>query len=174
MGFIRLTQSNGWTTFLNMVKRTTTITGACGEHYIAAYLSSFGLVVAMLHGGIEGCDLFVAKSKDSHAVGMQVKTGTQSKRNNREEGEIYLWPTPWNAIDRDDKNLWYAYVWLNNWPESENQPEVFFIPSNVVARRMKQSSKEGYTRPFFWMRADDAKTFRGHSGLKLLLEALGS
>jgi len=39
----------------------TAITGACGEHYIAGYLSGHHLIVAMPRGGIPGSDLFVSK-----------------------------------------------------------------------------------------------------------------
>ena len=44
-------------------KRPSVIIGACGEHYLASYLSGFGLIVAMPRAGIPGCDLLVATSK---------------------------------------------------------------------------------------------------------------
>src|SRR5208282_5221307 len=90
--------------------------GACGEHYVAAYLSGCGLIVAMPRAGIPGSDLFVSQEKGGSTIRIQVKTGTQSVKSNKEEGKIYLWRTSLAAIERDDKYLWYAYVWLNSWP----------------------------------------------------------
>ena len=46
----------------------TAITGACGEHYIAGYLSGHHLIVAMPRGGIPGSDLFVAKESGGPAL----------------------------------------------------------------------------------------------------------
>lgn len=51
-----------------MGKRATAIIGACGEHYIAAYLSGFDLIVAMPRGGIPGCDLLVTRESKGRAI----------------------------------------------------------------------------------------------------------
>lgn len=158
-----------------MAKQNTSITGACGEHYIAAYLSGNGLIVAMPRGGMPGCDLLVAKLKGGCALRVQVKTGRESKRYSRYCGEeIYVWFTSWAAIERDDKNLWYAFIWLNDWPKSENLPEVFIIPSKTVVSCMKTLRKEEATRPHYWMPISEAQNFKGRVGLNLLLDALDS
>ena len=96
------------------------IIGACGEHYVASLLSGSGLVVAMPRAGIPGCDLLVSTAKAGRALRVQVKTGTQASKTTREEGKIYLWATGYAAIDRDDRYLWYAYVWLKEWPREEH------------------------------------------------------
>ena len=80
-------------------RRSTAIVGACGEHYVAGYLSGFDLIVAMPRGGIPGCDLLVTKEFKGHAVRMQVKTGTQARKNTRSDGEFYLWPTSFKVIE---------------------------------------------------------------------------
>ena len=115
-------------------RATTAIIGASGEHYVAAYLSGFKLIVAMPRAGIPGSDLFVSNEKGGHAIRVQVKTGTQATRKDKTVGEIYLWATSYAAIERNDKYLWYAYVYLNGWPNSEKLPEVFFVPSKIVVR----------------------------------------
>ena len=46
-------------------KADNAILGSCGEHYIAAYLSGYGLIVAMPRGGMPGFDLFVTRWKAS-------------------------------------------------------------------------------------------------------------
>ena len=110
-----------------MKKSTTALVGASGEHYVAAYLSGFQLIVAMPRAGIPGSDLFVSQEKGGHALRVQVKTGTQATRKTKEEGDIYLWATSYASIERDDKYLWYAYVYLNGWPNGQKLPEVIFV-----------------------------------------------
>jgi hypothetical protein len=152
-------------------KRSSVIIGACGEHYVAGYLSGLGLIVAMPRAGIPGCDLLVATSRTGRAAQLQVKTGTQSTRTDREEGKIYLWRTSATAIKRQDWNLWYAFVWLKDWPDAERLPEIFFVPSKVVVRCLKQCIRDK-EQPFFWMRAHDAEEYWGQAGLKRLLKML--
>jgi hypothetical protein len=145
--------------------------GASGEHYVAGFLSRLDFIVAMPRAGIPGCDLLVSKSKSGQAVRLQVKTGTQSTRNTREVGKIYLWRTSKSVIERNDKNLWYAYVWLKDWPHGEDLPEVFFVPSKVVVKCLKQCVQDKESE-FFWMLAKDAKKFEGRNGLKQLRTTL--
>lgn len=113
-------------------KAATAIIGACGEHYVASYLSGLNLIVAMPRAGIPGFDLIVSNEKGGISIRMQVKTGTQATRNVKGYGKIYLWSTSYSVIERDDPFLWYAFVWLNKWPEEGKIPEIFFVPSNVV------------------------------------------
>jgi hypothetical protein len=152
-------------------KRPSVIIGACGEHYLASYLSGFGLIVAMPRAVIPGCDLLVATSKGGRAARLQVKTGTQSTKTHREEGKIYLCWTSQTVIKREDPNLWYAYIWLKNWPHGEQLPEVFFVPAHVVVKCLKQCVRDKEW-PCFWMHADDAKKFEGQSGLRRLMMRL--
>lgn len=154
------------------MKFATTLVGACGEHYIAAFLSGYNLIVGIPRGGVPGSDLFVSKEKGGNAIRVQVKTGTQATTRNREVGNIYRWSTSYKVIERNDRNLWYAYVWLNGWPNGENVPEVFFVPAKVVIRVMKGCLADQDTWPYFWLRVDAAKKYKGPSGLKGLLAAL--
>ena len=157
-----------------MTKTATAIVGASGEHYVAAYLSGFNLIVAMPRAGIPGCDMLVSSERNGRAIRLQVKTGTQATRKDRIEGEIYLWPTSYAAIERNDQYLWYAYVFLNGWPLEKKIPEVFFVPSKLVVRCMKECRENKETWPFFWMRAKDADRRKGTAGLKAFLNALRS
>jgi len=157
-----------------MAKRSTAIVGACGEHYVAGYLSGFDLIVAMPRGGIPGCDLLVTKEFKGHAVRLQVKTGTQATRNTKWGGNIYLWSTSYKVIEQNDANLWYAYVWLNGWPNGDLCPEVFFVPSPVVVACLKKCRDDNDKWPYFWMGTDDAQQYKGRTGLALLLAAVDS
>jgi len=126
----------------------------------------------MPRAGIPGSDLFVSKEKGGYALRVQVKTGTQATRKTKDEGEIYLWATSYAAIERDDKYLWYAYVYLNGWPTGEKPPEVFFVPSRIVVRCMKECRANNETWPYYWMRVKDANKYKGRTGLKALINAL--
>lgn len=155
------------------MRSTTTLVGACGEHYIASYLSGYGLIVGIPRGGVPGSDLFVSKEKGGAAIRLQVKTGTQATRRDKEVGSIYLWATSYAVIERNDSALWYAYVWLKGWPKDDASPEVFFVPARAVIRCMKQCLADKDTWPYFWLRVDEAQRYRGPSGLRPLLQALG-
>ncbi len=156
----------------DMKKAASTIIGACGEYYAAAYLSGLGFVVALPRGGTPTCDLLVTNEKGGHAICLQVKTGTQAHQKTKKE-EWYAWPTSYSVIEKDDKNLWYAYVWLNDWPRIDNKlPEIFSVPSNVVVEFMKARRSETKTRPFFWMYADAVEKFKGALGLQSIRDAL--
>jgi hypothetical protein len=155
------------------MRSTTAIIGACGEHYVAAYLSGFKLIVAMPRGGIPGSDLFVTNERGGYAIRIQVKTGTQATKNTKWGGKIYLWATSYAAINREDEHLWYAYVWLNGWPTAESLPEVFFIPSAIVVKCMKIVRGDNETFPHFWIKVDEAQQYKGCEGLQPILDVLG-
>lgn len=154
-------------------KRDTAIVGACGEHYIAAYLSGMQLIVGMPRAGVPGCDLLVANRSGGRPISLQVKTGTQSKRMTKKYGTWYDWPTSYSVVDSNDDQLWFAYVWLNGWPHSNNQPEVFFVPRRDVVAVLEQGKKEGKSRSFFWFPEDRAERYRGLEGLRPMLSELG-
>ncbi len=155
-----------------------TTVGACGEHYVASYLSRLGLLVALPRGGVPGSDLFVARETNGPPIRVQVKTGTDSKRKTRTDGEIYLWQTSDKVIAGKDASLWYAYVWLNDWlADSTKSPEVFFVPSADVVACMEGVVKEREKYPkawsYFWMKVENAKKYKGCEGVKPLMLAAG-
>ena len=154
------------------MRQATTLIGACGEHYVAAYLSGHNLIVAMPRAGVPGSDMFVSRDKGGRALRLQVKTGTQATRNDREVGPIYLWATSYAVIERNDRELWYAYVWLKGWPKADSGPELFFVPGKEVIRCIKGCLADKDTWPYFWLRVQDAGRYRGTAGLKGLLNAL--
>jgi hypothetical protein len=159
--------------FSDMTKAANAIIGACGEFYVAAYLSVHGFVVAVPRGGTPTCDLLVTNEKGGHAICLQVKTGKKAHTKTKKE-EYYCWHTSYSVIERDGKNLWYVYVWLNGWPDREKLPDVFFVPSNVVVERMKARRSEKKTGQFFWMYAADLEKYRGDSGLQSIRVALAA
>ncbi len=142
--------------------------GACGEHYIAAYLSRKELIVALPRAGVPGTDLFVAAESGGHPLRIQVKTGTQSTRKDKIEGPIYLWSANAAIAELVDDRMWFAFVWLKKWPDE--LPEVFFVPLSVVAKCMKGEKDASWA--YFWMRVTDADQYKGDIGFKKLDDAL--
>jgi hypothetical protein len=155
-----------------MKKTASTIIGACGEHYVAAYLLGHKLVVSLPRAGIQGFDLIVSNEKGGPSIRIQVKTGTQSTRKKKVEGHIYLWQTAYSVIESDDEYLWYAFVWLNGWPKEDNLPEIFFVPSNVVVEVLKACKEDKDNWPTFWMKKDEIEKYKGYSGFQSLNNAL--
>ena len=116
------------------------IIGACGEYYVAAYLSGFEFVVALPRGGTACVDLFVA-SYDCTPLSIQVKTGTEVFRKSK---GWYIWRMDrTKTMKRRKKYLWYAFVWLNGWPTNcGSLPRVFFVPSVVVAKCLEEQGED--------------------------------
>jgi hypothetical protein len=81
-----------------MKKSATSLVGASGEHYVAAYLSGFQLIVPMPRAGIPGSDLFVSKEKGGHPLRVQVKTGTQATRRTKDVGHADSMPAERNLM----------------------------------------------------------------------------
>ena len=146
--------------------------GACGEHYVAAWLTAHGFIAAIPRAGVPGCDLFVALERGGRALKIQVKTGRQASKTTREEGKIYLWSTAYGALKRKDHEYWYAFLWLNGWPAGPNHPEVFFVPAKRVISYLRGAKRIKDKWPFFWMKEREAEKFRGEVGLKLMSKTL--
>jgi hypothetical protein len=156
-------------------KPTTANVGACGEFYVASLLSAHNLNVGLPRGGSARSDLFVALESGGPALRIQVKTGTQSTKNDKEVGPIYLWPTGKKAIGDCDDYFWYAYVWLNGWPENDRVPIVFFVPSKLVSDCIEEEHRaNGDNWLYFWMRDSDAAKHSGPEGLRTMLRVLNT
>ena len=126
----------------------------------------------MPRAGVPGCDLFIGKEHGGRAVRIQVKTGTQATKTTKEEGKIYLWSTSYGALKRNTEDLWYAFVWINNWPVKNNHPEIFFVPAKRVITYLKGAKKIKDKWPYFWMKEKEAVKCRGEAGIKTMLKTL--
>ncbi len=138
---------------------------------MAAYFSGHKLLVAMPRAGVPGADIFISKLSDGPAVRVQVKTGTQSFRNSKTDGPIFLWWTSTKSTKNVSQYLWYAFVWLRQWPFSQVSPRIFVVPSAIVAQRV-QACLDNNEKPFFWFHETEAANFEGEAGLNKLVECL--
>lgn len=155
--------------------------GPSGEFYVAAFLSWHELLVALPRAGAKGIDLFVGTYDSQKHIGLQVKSSGDASGKNK-EGEWFAWiqrfPKP-DAIGRD--NLWYAYVNLNRWRDSDNtQPDIYFIPSVDVMKRMHALREEAAPKleagkkvwESFWMLIDKFSDYKNEKGLASLKTAI--
>jgi hypothetical protein len=149
------------------MSKTTAITGACGEHYVAAYLSALDFVVALPRGGVPSCDLLVTTESAGKSISIQVKTATSPLNKLRGE-HYYAWPTSAKAMNLVSNSHWYAFVNLNNWPENDTHPEVFFIPSNIVAAEIKKAYENEDKWLFFCINCSDAEQYKGKKGISII------
>ena len=152
--------------------KTTALTGASGEHYIAAYLSALELVVALPRGGVPSCDMLVTTKLAGKSVSIQVKTATSPLNEPKKDKHYYAWSTSANSVDSVHANHWFAFVNLNKWPEADTSPEIFFIPSGVVAIEVKKELEKGAKWLFYCIECDDAEQYRGMNGVNMLLREL--
>jgi hypothetical protein len=160
-----------------MTKVASSIIGATGEYYVAAYLSSMGLVVALPRGGSPSTDLIVTTAKGGHALSLQVKTGAGDANHvvykRKPENNYWMWPTSFKAIEASNESHWFAFVHTAGWPSSECLPDIFFVPSQVVGERMQKEQKKERKFPVFWMMEADAEQYRGLVGFRRLANVVG-
>jgi hypothetical protein len=88
------------------------------------------------------------------------------------EKTYWTWHTPFDAKDLADKSYWYAFVATNGWPSSGCIPDLFFVPSKVVASNIMLQFERGDTRPMFEMLDAVAEQYRGQTGCQHLLALL--
>jgi hypothetical protein len=155
-----------------MAKLQRTVLGACGEHYVASYLSGMGVVVALTRGGTPATDLIVTSETGGRAVSIQVKAGgtfSYTKYKRKPENNQWTWRVGRKAMDRANESHWYAFVYIGDWPQGEHFPKVFFVPSKTVRKKLRGT--ETSQQDWFWMREDEAKVYSGLTGYQKLKKA---
>jgi len=136
-----------------MPRHPSTITGAAGEHLVAARLAAMGYVVALTRGGSPSADLLVSTQSATKSVAIQVKTATWAGRwfKRKPENNRWEWPMQKKAASGASDGFFYAVVDLQNWPEDDGQPQVFIIPSKVVAEEIQKTIDANWGRTFLWL-----------------------
>lgn len=154
-----------------MAKSQNNTRGACGEHYVASYLSGMGLVVGITKTGAPATDLIVTSESGARSVSIQVKTGgphshiTQKKK---PENNAWCWRTSKAKRPASDSH-WYAFVFVGDWPSDGSIPEVFFVPSKVVAQKAQDP---GISEGWFWISEAEAEPYRGARGYRPMASCL--
>lgn len=104
-------------------------TGNCGEYFVAAELERRGFTAAVPMSNTKDFDILAINRENNKQIAIQVKT-TKYKRKE--------WTLSSKNENIYEKNIFYVFVSLN---ELDN-PEYHIVPSNIVAKEIKQSHSE--------------------------------
>ena len=140
-----------------MPNRATALTGAAGEHYVAFRLSEMGYPVALTRGGSPAVDLLVTGPDGKEAISIQVKTSSGARREykRKPENNCWEWDVGKRAMTLRGKKLFYAFVDLQ-WAEDQvSVPDVFIVPSDVVAGNLGPD----WSRYMFWIYDADKEKY---------------
>lgn len=114
--------------------KTTTLTGAAGEHYVMYRLLRMGYVAGLSPQGAPNSDIIVTSVDGERTAVLQVKT-----RN--ELGSDGGWHMKRKHEDLISKNLFYCFV------DFRDKPVVYIIPSKVVAEVLGEAHKTWLRTP---------------------------
>ncbi len=65
---------------------------------------------------------------------------------------------------------WYAFVYVGDWLNGTGFPQVFFVPSEYVAKRLLGNQPD--QQEWFWMKEKEAEQYCGLAGFKNLQKAI--
>ncbi len=113
----------------------TALTGAAGVYFVAARLNAMGFQCAPTFGNVPSVDILVSSIDGAALVSLQVKTtmyGLRFRgRGEEKKPHHYEWEIGWKSARLNIPNLFFALVNLKNF---EDLPDVFIVPSKVIAR----------------------------------------
>jgi hypothetical protein len=65
--------------------------------------------------------------------------------------DYWSWDVSKKARENRSKFHWYTFVNAYNWPSSKSSPDIFFVPSEVVADIVTDWNEQNALRLFFRM-----------------------
>jgi hypothetical protein len=140
-----------------MPARTTAMTAAAGEFYVAYELSARGYIVAIPRANVPSLDLLVSDMSGRRSVSIQVKTSSGARRTFKRQPENERWEFDVGEKARFScgENLFYAFVDLR-WREAA--PEVFIVPSKAVVEAFNDGID--HKRYMMWITSREIGKFR--------------
>lgn len=141
-----------------MPERSTALTAAAGEHFVAFVLSALGYPVAMTRGGSPTVDLMVGDLAGNASLSIQVKTSNWARREYKRKTEKnhWEWDVGKKALGLRGDSIYYAFVDLKWEPSSPSLPDVFIVPSASVADFLGPD----WSRYMFWIMDADGEMYR--------------
>jgi len=138
------------------MKRSTALTAAAGEHFVAFKLSAMGYPVAMTRGGSPTIDLMVGDINGQAAVSIQAKTSSGARRQYKRnlKNNHWEWDVGAKALTLRGDSIFYVFVDLK-W-DTAQIPDVFIVPSKIVAEWVKPH----FSRFMFWIMESEADKYR--------------
>jgi len=140
-----------------MPRIPSTLTGAAGEHFVACRLSALGYPTALTRGGSPTVDLMVGSKTGQATISIQVKTSNWAWRGFKRKSERnhWEWDVGRKGLELVSNNILYAFVDMRWNDQSFALPDVFIVPSSVVADFLKPD----WSRFMFWIMQNDKSNY---------------
>lgn len=115
---------------------TNTLTGAAGEHLVAAQLSIRGYSVGLTRGGSRAVDMLASNANGSRSVAIQVKASCEAWMVRKKNKEKSHWTFMLSTADIQTRTSALIYVFVCLKGRSVESPDYFIIPGDVVSQRL--------------------------------------
>lgn len=124
--------------------------GLTGQYYVCYCLAARGFHASLTIGNSPNVDVLVASNSGDKTLSVQVKTSRNAYRRTRyKNSDVHEWDVGRSAIGRSSKNLWYAFVDLQENLTKAYSPIVYLVPSSWVASFVK----EEHSRKMFLLKS---------------------
>jgi hypothetical protein len=114
-----------------------TLTGAAGEHLVAAELSMRGFSVGLTRGGSRAVDILASNGDGSRSVAIQVKASCDAFIERRRKAEQSHWAFMLSTSDIQKRTSALIYVFVCLKGPSVDRPDYFVVPGDVVSQRLE-------------------------------------
>lgn len=115
-----------------------TLLGAAGEHYVMCELLRRGYIAALAPQGVPNSDIVVTDIEGQRLCSIQVKT----RRDIGSDGGWHMKAKHENIIgDR------VFYCFLDFGKEEKSIPQIFIVPSTIVAKALKEAYQHWLNKP---------------------------
>jgi hypothetical protein len=141
------------------------LTGAAGVYFVAARLNAMGFQCAPTFGNVPSVDILVSSINGSVLISLQVKTtmnGLRERGRGRErKPHHYEWDIGWKSARLNVPNLFFALVDLKQFAEL---PDVFLVPSKVIADYFKGGNPETWRRARYHEHVENLAPYKNDWG----------
>jgi hypothetical protein len=114
------------------------LTGAAGEHLVAAQLSIRGFSVGLTRGGSRAVDMLASNADGSRSVAIQVKASCDAWTERKKKKATSHWSFMMSTSDIQKRTSALIYVFVCLKGQSADSPDYFVVPGDVVSRRLEE------------------------------------
>lgn len=124
--------------------------GSAGQYHVAYCLTVRGIHAAITLGNVPDVDVGASNHDGSRLLAIQVKTHRWAHRQRRYGYEVREWQVGNSAAGRWSKELWHAFVDLQERDGATWTPTVFIVPSLWVGNFVRPE----WGRKLYMLRAE--------------------
>lgn len=114
-----------------------TLTGAAGEHLVAAQLSLRGYSVGLTRGGSRAVDILASNFDGSRSVAIQVKTSATAWVQMKNDPAKNHWTFMLSTADMSHRDSALVYVFVSLQSLSTDGADYFILHAAEVSRRLE-------------------------------------